>query len=176
MNVTQLKTKLWAMLQPILAEPVIWADQNAPRPALPYATMRLSTVPRVGTPHYADPDANGIQTVYAMRESVLQVQRFGTDSVGALETFTDKVLLQTNLDKFSVLKIALFSVSPVTDVALLLNDLATEPRASVELSIRWVSDVTDDVGLIETVVATGSIGPQNTAKNIAYPVIGVYPN
>lgn len=176
MNVPQLKTKLWNLLQPILAEPVIWADQSAPRPALPYATLRLSTIPRVGTPYYADPDENGIQTVCAMRESVLQVQRFGVDSVGALETFTDKVFLQSNLDKFSVQKIALFNASQVTDVALLLNDLATEPRASVELSLRWASDMTDNVGLIESVQIAGSVGPENTAKNLAYPVTGVYPN
>jgi len=170
MNVSTLKTRLWALVQPIIGGVVIWADQNAPRPPLPYSTMRLSTVPSVGTPHYSDPDANGIQTVLAIREGVLQVQRFGPDSVDALATFSDKILTQTNLNKFSAQKIAVFSLSTVTDVALLLNDLATEPRASVELSLRWVSDLTDDVGLIEAVDVNGSIGPENTANNITYPV------
>lgn len=159
------------MLQPIMGGTVIWADQNGPRPQLPYATLRLSSVQRVGTAHYADPDANGIQTVIATRESILQVQRFGPESVSAVETFADKLALQTNLDTFSLQKIALFDVSAVTDVAQLLNGLATEPRASVELSIRWVSDQTDDVGLIETVGVSGTIGPENTAKNQIYTVV-----
>lgn len=170
MNVQTLKTRLWSMLQPVIGGTVIWADQNGPRPALPYATLRLSSIQRVGTAHYADPDTNGIQTVVATRESTLQVQRFGPESVGALETFADKLALQTNLDKFSVQKIALFDVSSVTDVAQLLNGLATEPRASVELSLRWASDQTDDVGLIDSVSVNGQVGPQNTAKNQIYAV------
>jgi hypothetical protein len=170
MNVATLKSRLWTMLQPIMGGTVIWADQNGPRPALPYATLRLSVIPRIGTPHYSNPDNNGLQTVLAVRESIVQVQRFGTDSVAAVETFADKLALTTNLDKFSLQKIALFDVSSVTDVAQLLNGLATEPRASVDFSIRWVSDQTDNVGLIETVNSNGTIGPENTAKNQTYSV------
>ena len=170
MNVATLKSRLWTMLQPIIGGTVIWSDQNGPRPALPYATLRLSVIPRIGTPHYSDPDANGLQTVLAVRESIVQVQRFGPESVAAVETFADKLALNTNLDKFSLQKIALFDVSSVTDVAQLLNGLATEPRASVDLSIRWVSDQTDNVGLIETVAVDGEIGPENTAKNQIYTV------
>jgi hypothetical protein len=171
MNIATLKTRLWTVLQPILGGTVIWADQNAPRPALPYATLRLSTAPRVGTPYYQDPDNNGLQTVLSVREGTLQVQRFGPDSVAALEEFSGKLYFQTNLDKLSTHEITVFDVSTVTDVALLLNDLATEPRASVELSIRWVSDQVDDVGLIETVAINGELGPENTALNQIYDVI-----
>ena len=171
MNVATLKTAIYTLLQPILGGTLVWADQNAPRPPLPFATLRLSVIQRIGTPHYSNPDNAGLQDVLAVRESVLQVQRFGPDSVGALETFADKLALQTNLDKFSLQKISLFDVSSVTDVAQLLNGLATEPRASVDLSLRWVSDQSDNVGLIDDVNVNGDLGPGNTAKNQIYTVV-----
>jgi hypothetical protein len=109
-----------------------------------------------------------MQSVQVTRESTLQVQRYGEDSINALEEFAGKLVLNSNLDKFSLQDIVVFDVSDVTDVALLLNSLATEPRASVEVSIRWVSDQADDVGLIETVMANGTVGPENTAKDSEY--------
>lgn len=166
-----LKEALYTIIQPIMAETVIWPDQNAPRPALPYSTLRLSSITRQGTPHYSDVDNNGIQTVIAIREAVLQVQRFGDASVEALETLSEKLDLVTNLDKLYLQKIAVFDKSPVTDVAQLLGGLATEPRASIDLSIRWKSSLTDNVGLIETVHVDGEVGPIGTANNRIYDVI-----
>lgn len=170
MNTTTLKTRLWALMQPIIGGTVIWADQNSPRPALPYCTLKLNTISRVGTPYYADPNSGGLQSVQVTRESILQVQRYGNDSVNALNEFADKLALNSNQDKFSLQDISAFDVSDVTDVALLLNALATEPRASVDVSIRWVSDQTDDVGLIETVISNGAVGPDMTANNLTYSI------
>jgi len=168
MNVATLKTRLYALIQPILGGTVIWADQTGPRPALPYSTLRLGVVTTVGEPHYSDVDAGGIQTVLAVRESVLNINRFGVDSVATIETFSDKMLLNSNLDKFSVQDIAAFDMSAVTDIAQLLNGIAIEPRASIDLSLRWESDQTDNVGIIDTVISNGTIGQVNTALNEEY--------
>ncbi len=168
MNVTTLKTRLYALLQPIMTGTVIWADQSAPRPALPYTTLKLGSITEVGGEHYSDVDNNGIQTVLGTRESVLNVQRFGPDSVAAVQTFADKLRLNSNLDKFHVQEIACYDISPVTDIAQLLNGIAIEPRASVDLNIRFASDQTDNVGVIETVISDGDVGPENTALNQVY--------
>ena len=170
MNTASLKARLWTLLQPIIGEAVIWADQNAPRPAMPYCTLKLNTIKRKGTPYYASPDSNGLQDVLTMREATLQVQRFGDGSVEALETVSDKLALNSNLDKFSLQDISAYDVSSVTDVALLLNSLATEPRASVDVSVRWWADVSDNVGLIETVISDGTLGPEKTAKDLEYSI------
>lgn len=168
MNVATLKTRLYTLIQPILGGTVIWADQTGPRPALPYSTMRMGVITTVGEPHYSDVDNGGLQTVLAVRESVLNVNRFGAESVANIGAFADKLLLSSNLDKFSILEIAAFNVSAVTDVAQLLNGIAIEPRASVDVSIRWESDQIDNVGIIETVVSNGTIGEVNTALNEEY--------
>ena len=168
MNVSTLKTRLYTLIQPIMGGVVIWADQTGPRPALPYSTLRLGVITTVGEPHYSDVDAGGLQTVLAVRESVLNVNRFGNDSVSTVETFSDKLLLNSNLDKFSNSEISVFDMSAVTDIAQLLNGIAIEPRASIDLSIRWESDQIDNVGIIETVISNGEVGPVNTALDEEY--------
>lgn len=170
MTVDQLKTAICTLLQPILGGTVIWADQSAPRPALPYTTLRLGVVTPIGEPHYSDSDNSGVQTVLSVRESVLNVQRFGPGSVAALQTFTDKMQLNTNLDKFSVQAMSLFDMSPVTDIAELLNGISIEPRASVDVSIRWTSSQTDTVGVVQTVEIGGGLGPEITANNETYQI------
>ena len=168
MNVATLKTRLYALIQPILGGTVIWADQTGPRPAMPYSTMRLGVISTVGEPHYSDVNAGGVQTVIAVRESVLNVNRFGVDSVANVETFSDKMNLNSNLDKFSIQDISVFDMSAVTDIAQLLNGIAIEPRASVDLSLRWESDQLDTVGIIDTVISNGTAGPGNTALDEEY--------
>ncbi len=155
MNISTLKSRLYTLLQPIMGGTMIWADQSAPRPQLPYSTLRLGSITEVGMEHYSDVTDLGTQTVLGVRESVLNVQRFGADSVNAVQTFADKLRLHSNLDKFHAQEIACYDISPVTDVAQLLNGIAIEPRASVDLNIRFASDQTDDVGVIETVVMNG---------------------
>lgn len=168
MNVSTLKTRLYTLIQPILGGTVIWADQTGPRPALPYSTMRLGVITTVGEPNYSDVDNAGVQTVITARESVLNINRFGVDSVATIETLSDKLLLNSNLDKFSVLEVAIFDMSAVTDIAQLLNGIAIEPRASVDVSIRWQSNQLDTVGIIETVISNGTISEVNTALNEEY--------
>ena len=168
MNVATLKTRLYTLIQPILGGTVIWADQTGPRPALPYSTMRLGVITTVGEPHYSDVDNAGVQTVITARESVLNINRFGVDSVATIETLSDKLLLNSNLDKFAVLEVAIFDMSAVTDIAQLLNGIAIEPRASVDMSIRWQSNQLDTVGIIETVISNGTISEVNTALNEEY--------
>jgi hypothetical protein len=170
MNVDTLKTRLYTLLQPIMGGTVIWADQSAPRPPLPYTTLRLGVISQVGLSHYSAVDNSGIQTVLLVRESVLNVQRFGANSMSTVETFADKLALNTNLDKFGSNEISMFDVSNVTDIAQLLNGIAIEPRASVDISLRWTSDQADNVGIIQTVNSNGTLGPKGTKLNEAYPV------
>ncbi|CAB4197695.1 hypothetical protein UFOVP1309_29 [uncultured Caudovirales phage] len=168
MNVATLKSRLYALIDPFFTEPVIWADQTSPRPPLPYVTIRMGVITPIGESHYSDVDSLGVQTVTGVRESILNVNRFGPESVSSLETFADKLTLNTTLDKFSIQKIAAFDVSPVTDIAQLLNGIAIEPRASVDVSIRWNADQTDNVGIIQTVTSGGTVGPSGTKLNEEY--------
>ena len=165
MTVDQLKTKLYALFDPLFSEVIIWADQSAPRPPLPYVTLRLGVISPVGEPHYSDVTNAGIQTVLAVRESILSVQRFGNGSVNALELLSANLCKNSVRDLFSVQDISAFDVSNVTDIAALQSGIAIEPRASLDVSLRWTSSITDNVGVIDTVVSDGEVGPIGTATD-----------
>ncbi len=149
-----LKTDLYDLMQPIITGTVIWSDQNSARPSLPYAAMKIMSIGRVHEDYYPDPDDDGIQTVKGDREFTLSVQRFGTDSVEALQLVSDKLRLTTNIDDFIAAKLPLVSAESVVDVAALLDNTQIEPRASLDIKLRMKSSLADDVGWIQTVSIT----------------------
>lgn len=190
MNVTTFRSRVFTLLQPIIGGVVIWADQTTPRPQLPFTSLRLDVVSAVGESFYGNTSAEGVQSVNTIRECVLAVHRYGVESVTLLADVAEKLQLSSNTDKFGLQQISLFNVSDVTDLSNLLNGVEMEPRAMLELNLRWNSEQLDNVGLIETIDMSGDIehagagngnanngvdsatyvGPEYTALNQKYPI------
>jgi hypothetical protein len=147
-------TVLQRLIVQISGEPsgkVIWMNENAPRPVLPYLAIRVSPARRINKDRYSDVDANGIQTVVGDREFTLSVQAFGYDSpVSYLQYFADKLQLITNNDRFRAQGMALRDTSTVMDISALLSNTKIEKRANLDLTIGYRSVQTDNVGVIET--------------------------
>jgi len=160
-----LKTDLLELFRSLTTEEVILADQNKPRPALPYSAIKVIGMRRVKGDWYSeDIGANGLQTVKGDREFTLSIQRFGTDSVEALDTLANKLRLTTIIDKFNNAKLPIVSADDVVDVAALLDKSQIEPRASLDVFMRLKSSLTDNVGYIDTVeIETVTIRPDGTA-------------
>ena len=149
-----LETDLMALIQPLAGGTVIWMDQNAPRPALPYCAMKIMSVRQKNRDHYSDVDDSGIQTVAGDREFTLNIQRYqayGVDGVtGKLQAIADKLRLISVIDKFKSKGLVAFNAAQVQDISALLDKTQIEKRASLDIFIRYRSVQTDDVGLIET--------------------------
>jgi len=138
------------------SETVIFADQNAPRPPLPYWTVRLSARRLLGRDAYSQGvDQDGMQLVSGVRELTLQVQRYGQASDVAVADLCDQLSLTTVLEEWQVAKLSLYDVGDVLDVAYKLDNAQLEPRASVDLFVRFGTELLDDVGWID-VVEVGS--------------------
>ena len=134
------------------AETLVFADQNAPRPPLPYWTIRLAAQRAVGEDSYSQGvDANGDQLVSGVREITVQVQRFGPDSDVACADLRDDLSRTTVLETWQVEKIALYDVGDVLNVPYKLDNSQLEPRASVDLFVRFGTELLDRVGWIDTV-------------------------
>ena len=148
---------LQADLQALIAaqvagETVILADQNAPRPVLPYWTIRVGTVRRLGTEHYSQGvDAQAQQTVAGVREATVQVQRYGADSVQKVNDLRDVLQLTTVREAWQLKKLACFNAGDVLNVPFKLDNAQLEPRASVDLFVRFGASLKDSVGVIATV-------------------------
>ena len=143
---------IYTLLQPIIGGSVIFADQNAPRPALPYTTLKLSGFRRINKDHYSDPNNSGIQTVKGDREFTVNIQHYGTqDAESLLNDVAGKLQLTTNIDKFMAKKISCFNTGVVNDLSTVINNTMIESRASLDIFCRVKSSMTDNVGIIDTV-------------------------
>ena len=147
-----LDSDIFNLLQPIISGTVIFADQNSPRPALPYSTIKIGSFRRVNKDHYGDPDNSGIQTVLGDRELTVTIQNLGrTDCVNFLNDVASKLQLTTNIDKFMAKKIACFNTGQALDVSAVINNTTIEKRANLDIFLRVKSSITDNVGIIDTV-------------------------
>lgn len=154
---TGLKTDIWTLISSLTGgEVVIWADQNSPRPALPYWTLRIIAIPTLGQAEYSQGVTNdGDQTIRRVTQATLAVQRYGTDSeikCHALKSDMDKMSVR---EAWSLRDISCYDSGPVTNISTLLDQSKIEPRASVDLFLRFGSRVLDRVGIIETVAIDG---------------------
>lgn len=152
-----LKTNLFNRINALtVGETVIWADQNTPRPALPYWTIRLQAQRVVGRDDRGQDTSNaGIQKVFGVREATLNVQRIGVDSEEKVADLRDELAKVTVTDAWLLAKVAVYNIGPVTNVPFEMDKGHLEPRAVLDLFVRYGTELDDNVGVIETVNTAG---------------------
>lgn len=153
-----LKPDLYTLVKALVgAETLVFADQNAPRPALPYWTIRVQVQRAVGGDYYSQGVTNdGDQQVDGVREATIQVQRIGADSDLKVAELRDNLSKTTALEQWQLKDLALYDTGDVQNVPFPLDKSQLEPRASVDLFVRFGSKILDRVGAIEVVsVAAG---------------------
>ncbi len=147
------KATLYALIKAVVgSETLIFADQNSPRPSLPYWTMRLSSQRKVGWDAVGQGVTDeGDQVISGVREITVQVQRIGEGSDTSCADFRDNLSRITVLEDWQIEKISLYDVGDVLNVPYRLDNSQLEPRASVDLFVRFGTELLDRVGVIETV-------------------------
>lgn len=167
-----IKDTLYTLVKALVgAETLIFADQNAPRPPLPYWTLRLSAHRKIGEDAYGQGvDVNGDQLVSGVREITVQVQRVGENSDTLCADLRDNLSRTTILEEWQRQKIALYDLGDVLNVPYKLDNSQLEPRASVDLFVRFGTELLDRVGVIETVnVSAGVVTNQTLGFDEANP-------
>ena len=140
------------------AQSVYWANQSAPKGALPVATLRLYSIAQEAMAEDRGVDEADRLDLQLPQSAVLEVQIFdesGGDPVGRLETLLLKLETPTVADRCHAAGVAFFAAEPVLDITGLLADGKTyEPRAAVDLHIRFNGRIKDSPGIIEKVEIT----------------------
>ena len=143
---------------------VIWANQNnMPRPMKAYATLRLYNAQREAAEELRPTDTPGIMNIVVPTSAMLEVQYTDNQKQNPLETLERMVRgieKPTVADRCQAARVAFFNAGPVQDVSFTLGAVSWEHRAAVDLSIRYMSEMTDDVGIINEVEIAGTLtGP-----------------
>ena len=148
----------YALIAPLAGITTIWANQNAPRPAKPYVSLRIASRKTDEHDEYGPVTADGTQVVVANSEITLEVQAYGDGAQAALEAVRAKLGLQTVVQSTAALGIAVRSRGQVMNVTQLLDASSFEDRAVLEVVIGYRENVTDTVGLIQSITGTGVYG------------------
>ncbi|APH57398.1 Phage-related protein [Granulibacter bethesdensis] len=147
-------------VQPMLDCALIWAEQNAPRPAFPYATLRWLRSEEgsrpIARPWYGAVNADGLMVVETPMQDTLEIQVFGPSALNTLDTLRQRLGFPTTQDNAFLHGIAVLSCGPVLNISALL-ETTWEERAAMELTLGHVMRGADAVGLIEKVQATGTL-------------------
>lgn len=152
------------------AQSVYWANQSAPKGALPVATLRLYSIAQEAMTEDRGVDAADRLDLQLPQAAVLEVQIFdesGGDPVGRLETLLLKLETPTVADRCHAAGVAFFAAEPVLDITGLLADGKTyEPRAAVDLHIRFNGRIKDSPGIIEKVEITAKAKKPEKPKEV----------
>jgi hypothetical protein len=157
--VATLKAIIYTLLKATIGtETLIFSDQNAPRPPLPYWTTQITVQRAVGEDTYSQGvTALGDQTIWGTREATVTVQRIGVDSDAKCADLRDEFSKTSIMESWQLAKIALYDIGDVKNIPYRLDNSQLEPRASLDLFVRFGTELIDRVGIIEQVDATGTI-------------------
>lgn len=159
----------------MVGEAVIWADQTAPRPLLPYWTLRLSSRRVVGSEEWSQGvDDDGVMAIDGIREETLEVQRLGEGSMVFVEDLRDELMKSSIKESWRAKSLVIFDFGDVLFVPYRNDSAAYESRATLDLFLRSKATVTDQVGAIETVHTDATLSETSLGTNLAWSIEAVY--
>jgi hypothetical protein len=161
MDQTAMENALHAWVSAALAFDVIWADQNAPAPAIParggrYGTIRLTGpfgqgAELASATNLSNPAGQEIeQTVSEQQEWSLSVQVYGANARAQLAGAKLKLQLPAALEALRAAGVAVVDVGDTQDVSALVGS-QIETRALMDVRIRTVDSATERTGYIDRV-------------------------
>lgn len=126
--------------------PILYYEQNFPRPTIPYITFYLNTTNQLNndwTSNHAD--SAGIVNMKGDRQFIVQLQAYGGDPLTLLENIRTLLQRNTVLSLLAVSGIAYWSTLSILDITDLV-DSKFERRAQMDLSFGIAQTYTDNPG------------------------------
>jgi hypothetical protein len=146
----------------LAASKVIWAQQDAPRPAAPYIAIRVQSVRAMGQDWIDIEDAADPQpgaeinhVARGMRELTVTLQAFGTAGIGSssptalLSRVVSAMRLPTSADALRAAGFSVGTVDPILSLDAVRGFSVFEPRAILTLRGFAVSEMTESGTYIE---------------------------
>lgn len=162
MTYTEAKTFIQTLIKELTAITCIWDYQNAPKPSIPYISLRLSPERDIGFETRRRNDGTGILDVISQKETTLSVNVFGTGALEICNMLWQKLQRPTIVDRCFTAKIAFIRSEQPQDLTALLDGRSWEQRANVDLIVTYGRAIIDEPGYITTVEATGTLGEPDT--------------
>lgn len=157
-----LETVTQSLLSQLLDIPVIRSQQDGPRPTLPYASYQINSRVTVGSDHYGRVDGLGLMPIKGTREGTILVNIFGENAREYADNLVNTMRRVTSHYLMRRLNLIISQTSTVRDLTALRDSARFESMANVDLTYRYTARYSDDVGVIETVSASGKLDNDKT--------------
>ena len=158
MTGTNVRTALVAAFASMSGLPVIWQNQNAPRPGRAYVSLQLTMAEELGFPYEGPVDGEtGIRDLSFDEEFTINVMIYGDNATFPEDiSFSIRKRLRRKATRlaFEAAGFCYIESMMVRDVPSLKGP-EFEPRSTMALLFRTNSQEPDEVGVIETVVIEG---------------------
>lgn len=146
----------YTLMSACVSEPMIWANENGPRPKLVFSTLQV-------TPGTTQPiqrgrvDDEGMRVSYSSRIVEVQVQFYGVNAWGRADAFAMTLMTEAAQDQSEALNIGILSTDRIQSVPSLMDDGSYEDRAIVDLTCHYLGSVEEYVSFIETIKGSAHI-------------------
>jgi len=133
--------------------PVIFADDNGPRPEGPYIMLAVRWS-KVSGAEAGRVDGEGAQQVHHHDDAVVELQSFRATAYDALDELALRLRHPVYEDRAEALGLALFDIGRLQNIPVMRDTVRFERRGMLELGIRYTRVHSEFVGTIETVTGT----------------------
>ena len=137
---------------------VVWVYPNAPEPPRPYATLQLFAQHGEAQEDIIPTATKGVYNIAVPVTATLSVQLYDTiggDACEKLNTLARRLETPTVVDKCFAAGVAFYNAESVVDLTEAIDDANAMPRAAIDFYVRTNSVITDDLSVIEKVIADG---------------------
>ncbi len=136
---------------------LIYASQNAPRPAKPYVTMNVRIIEHPTTAVVSDLAANGEASMTEQVMFRIDLNFYGNGAMGKADSAATLFRYQTRIQAAHELGLAYSTIGVPTDIGTVLGH-QQEERALLEVNGYAIKTGVDMLGLIETVEVEATTG------------------
>ena len=139
-----------ALFAGLLAEPLVFANGNGPRPAEQFSTILLT--PGVPQPvQHGRVDDDGNRESFASRVVEVRIQCYGPGAWGRADALALRVHSEAAQDASEVLDIGILSVDRIQDVPALVDAVRYEERTILDLTCHYVGSYVEWTSWIEAI-------------------------
>lgn len=136
---------------------------GAPRPALPYFSVKLLAIESVGHDDKMAIDDDGDQTIYGDRYLTASFQAYGSGALDLIRTINNSLSKDSIVSALLAAGLAPRGPEKIDDLTQQLETDAEE-RAHVDLVFGFVDTITDAPGLIEIVNGSGKVTSESATE------------
>lgn len=133
---------------------VIYSNPDAPRPPRPFVTLLVSSITGIGQPFYGDSHGAAGLAVYDDVAIMVSLQAFGDDAQQIMSTIRSSIRKPSKLNQIREAGMAFIRDTGIRD----LTELGKEQRAGMDIEVRALDEIIDDIGFIESVEVAGIAG------------------